>query len=317
MKKTALIFTIIILSVLLLASCKGKDKSQATGFIGGQEGLKASIAIESTSGGNKVYDAGVDLFKIDITLENKGEGFLESSDVLTTLSGISYEAFSIVNPTLSNTLPLPGRRREPGGTTDPSKTIIQYDANYKPDADADRNVDIVTDFCYKYQTISLAGVCLKKRVTGPTTGELCKIEEVKPTDTSGSPLKVARSSERPAGEQKVHVLLEVENVGKGTLYLPDYLSKGECVDSVDDKNKINVKVELPDYLTQSPAMIKCAGLEGNEGTLNIIQNKIQLSCEIDTTTIGQETAFETPLRVTFSYVYKDSVKTTITVKSSI
>lgn len=316
MRKITIIF-MILLVLLLLTACNKKQKTQATGFIGGEEGLKATIAIESTSGGNKVYDAGVDPFKIDITLENKGEGFLESGDVLTTLSGISFDAFSIVDQTQKNTLPLPGRRREPSGITEPSQTIVQYDANYKPDADADRNVDVVVDLCYKYQTTTLTDVCLKNKVTGPTTGELCKIEEVKLTDTSGSPIKVKRASERPAGEQKVHVLIEAENLGKGNLYQKDYLTSGSCVDSVDDKNKLHVKVELPDYLSQSPTIIKCAGLNGNEGDLSVIQNKIQLSCEIDTTSIGQETAFETPLRATFSYVYKDSVKTTITVKSSI
>ena len=317
MKKSTIIIILLIV-VLLLAGCKSKQKTSGAGFIGGKEGLKATLAIESTSGGNKVYDAGVDNFKIDLTLENSGEDDVDPNEVLVTLERINFDAFGIDNPTQSNTLPLPGKRKEASGVTAPSQTIVQYDAVYGPDDDADRNVELLANFCYEYETKArVSGLCLKNKVTGPSSGTACRIDEVKAVENSGSPFQVKTFTESPAGEKKVAVFLQAENAGKGIIYNKDYLSKGKCIDSDSDKNKVYVKVELLDFLDISSSMIKCSGLNNNEGLVTVIQNKLQLRCEIDTSLISQETAFETPLRATFNYVYKDSVSTTLNIKGSI
>lgn len=315
MKKQILVF-ILILSLLVLAACKSGPRTSATGFIGGKEGLSPSLSIESTSGGNKVFDAGVDPFKIDVTLQNKGEDDVAENEALVTLDGINFNAFQIRDQTQRNTLPLPGLRREAGQVTSPSQVILQYDANYKPNEDADRTVGLAANICYKYQTISrIKDLCLRKRITGPSSNASCNIDETKLAENSGSPFQLKTFNERPAGENKINIWLEAENQGKGTLYNKDYLSQGKCIDNDADKNKVYVKVELTEF-QNSGNLISCSGLNGNAGFVNVIQNKIQLSCNIDTTSF-QETTFNTPLRLSFDYVYKDSVSTTLTIKSSI
>ncbi len=319
MKKKLLIFLILLFSLLLLSACNGgKKKTTGTGFIGGTEGIAAELAIESTSGGNRIFDTGVDPFRILVTLENRGEHDVIEGNAFITLSGISFEAFSIRDQTQRVEIPLLGLRKEGTGVTDPLQTIVIYDANYKPDAEADRPVDLVADYCYEYQTISrVADLCLKKRVTGPSPESICNIDGEKVAENSGSPVKVNKVIERPAGEQKVNVFLTAENVGPGTIYSPDFLAGGQCTSDEEKKNKIHVKVVLSDFESQSASAVICGGLESNEGEINVINNKVQLSCQIDTSFLAQETAFVTPLRATFSYVYKDSVSTTLTVKSSI
>lgn len=318
MRKT-IIIAILLISVLFLAACKGQEKTTTSGFIGGKEGLKGTLVVESSSGGNKVFDRNNDLFRINLNLENKGEDSVEANEVLVSLSGVNLDAFQITTPTKSNSLPLLGRKREGGKVTDPTQTIVQYEANYKPVVEAETKANLVADFCYKYQTISRAtDFCLKNKVLGPSgTNPVCKIDEAKKPESSGSPVQVKELTERPAGEHKVNVFLVAENIAKGTIYQQDYLSKGKCVDSDAEKNKVHVKVELTDYPDKSASMIKCSGLNGNEGTVNVIQNKLQLSCEVDTTTITQETPFKTTLRVNFDYVYKDAVSTTLTIAPSI
>src|SRR3989344_1422755 len=266
MNKKTIIISILIISLLLLSACKTKAKTPSAGFIGGKLGLVGSLVIESTSGGNKVFDSGIDLFKIDLTLENKGEDDIAEGEVLVTLDGINFDAFQLTDPTQSNTLPLLGLKREAGGITNPSQIIIQYDANYEPDEDADRNVVLGANICYAYETISrVADLCLKNRVTGPSgVNALCKIDETKQAENSGSPFQIKTFSERPAGEKKVNVYLEAENVGQGILYKDDYLAKGKCIESDADKNKVYAKVELLEYLDQSAAMIKCSGFTANE-----------------------------------------------------
>ncbi len=317
MKKFIIVIAILVLA-LLLVSCSGKKKTTSSGFIGGSEGLSGALTIESASGDNKIFDGNSDPFKIDITLENKGEDDVAEGEVLVTLDRIPFNAFGISNPTKSNDIPLVGIKREGDSTTSASQVVVQYDAIYQSNEDADRNQDLAANFCYKYKTISrVSNLCLKNKVTGPTTGEACKVDETKTAENSGSPFQVNTFVERPSGEKKVSVFLEGQNVGTGTLYKREFLSQGRCVDVDSEKNKIYVKVELLDYLDQSKNMIKCSGINSNEGLVNVVQNKLQLWCEIDTNSITQQTAFETPIRVTFDYVYKDGVSTTLTIKNAI
>lgn len=315
-KNKVIIITLILLSLFILVACKSTSKTSASGFIGGKEGLSASLGIESTAGNNKVFDAGVDPFKIDVTLQNRGEHEVAENDIVVTLDGINFNAFQIRDPTQRNTLPLPPLRREAGKVTSPSQIILQYDANYKPDEDADRTVNLAANVCYKYETTSrVKNLCLRKRITGPAGNATCKVDETKPAENSGAPFRIQTFSERPSGENKIAIWLEAKNEGKGTLYSKDFLSEGRCIDNEAQKNKIYVKVELTEF-PNSANIINCSGLNKNEGFVNVIQNKIQLSCNIDTTSF-QDTTFETPLRLTFNYVYKDSVSTTLTIKSSI
>ncbi len=316
MKKQILIFILILSILFILVACKSSPKVSSTSFIGGKEGVSASLAIESTAGGNKIFDGGVDPFKIDVTLQNLGEHEVAENEALITLDGINFNAYQIRDPTQKNTVPLSKKRKEAGRVTTPAQTIVQYDANYKPDEDADRTVNFAANICYKYKTTSrVQDLCLRKRITGPSGNATCNVEETKGVENSGAPFQVKTFSERPAGENKIVIWIEAQNEGKGSLYTKDYLSNGKCIESDAAKNKVYVKVELTEF-ENSPNLISCSGLNKNEGFVNVIQNKIQLSCNIETASF-QETTFETPLRLTFDYVYKDSVSTTLTIKSSI
>lgn len=310
------VLLLILLSLVLLSACKGGgSKAPASGFIGGKEGVVSKIAVESSSSANTVLDNDLETFNIDITLENKGEYAIKESEAMVTLDGINYNAFQIANPTKLNEVPLEKLRKEADKVTSAFQNIIQYEARYKPDEDADRTLDIAANVCYKYQTISrVKDLCLKKKVTGPSSA-VCKVDEPKLQENSGAPFQVTSFAQRPAGENKVSVFLEALNQGKGAVYTKDFLSKGKCVDDDKLKNKVNVKVELTEF-TNSANLIKCSSLNGNDGTLSVIQNKVSLSCTIDTSGM-QDSAFETPLRVTFDYVYKDGVSAQLKIKNAV
>src|SRR3989338_2907468 len=101
MKKINFAITILILSLLILSACTGGNKNAPQGsFIGGKEGVSAAISIESTSGGNVIFDNNVDPFRIIINLQNKGEDEVAEGEALVTLDGINFNAFQIVDPTL-------------------------------------------------------------------------------------------------------------------------------------------------------------------------------------------------------------------------
>lgn len=318
MKKQILITT-LILSLFVLFSCTGGGSTgtSGSGFIGGSEGLSATLSIDSASGGNEVYDNNVDPFKINVNLKNNGEYDVAENTVVITLDGVNFNAFQIRDPTQRNTLPLPGLERQAEGVTDPTQAIVQYDANYRPDEDADRTITLASNICYQYRTVSrVQDLCLRKTITGPSNNASCQVTGIKTAENSGAPFRIKKFSERPQGVNTVQVWIEAENEGQGTLYSKDYLSEGQCIDNTEERNKMYVKVELTEF-ENSASMISCSGLAGgNEGFVNVIQNKIAVSCNIDTSNL-QETTFETPLRVTFDYVYKDSVSTALTIKSNI
>jgi len=317
MKIQNIIFVFMIVLVLFLAACtsSGNSKVTAGGFVGGKDGVSATMSIDSASGANKVLDSGAENFRILVTLQNKGEHTINENEALVTLDGINFGAFSIKDQTQRNVLPLPGMRIEAGKKTNPAQVVVPYDANYKTREDADRTATVSANVCYKYETISrVKNLCLKKQITSLGTTGACKIDETKVAENSGAPVQITTFSERPAGENKISVYIEGKNSGKGDLYSKDFLSQGKCLQNDQEKDKVYVKVELTEF-TNNPNLITCSGLTGNEGYVNIIQGSMALSCTIDTSGL-QETSFETPLRITMDYVYKDSTSTTITIKSS-
>ena len=132
MKKTILIAIILVSIFLVACTSGGTSKTTASGFIGGKEGLSTTLTIDSTSGGNKIFDNGVDPFKINVNLQNKGEHEVKESEVLITLDGVNFNAFQIRDPSQRSILPLSGLRKEAGKVTAPAQTIVEFDANYKP-----------------------------------------------------------------------------------------------------------------------------------------------------------------------------------------
>ena len=316
MKINKSVFAFLLLSLFILAACTGGgQKTQQAGFVGGKEGLSAAMSIDSASGGNKVLDAGGESFRILINLQNKGEHTVPENDVLVTLDGINFNAFSIRDPTKRNVVAMSGVRLESGKKTNPSQIPIAYASNYQTDEDADRTTNIAANVCYKYQTISrIRNLCLRKKVTNAAPNAVCKVDETKLAESSGAPFQITTFSERPGGENKVNIYVEAKNNGKGIMYNNDYLNQGKCIDSDKDKNKVHVKVELTED-KNSAGSISCSGLVGNEGVVNIIQNSMQLSCTLDTSRLQDQT-YETPLRIAFDYVYKDSISTTLTIKNS-
>jgi len=314
MKK--LLLSILLISLLLVAACTtGTKKTPTSGFVGGKDGIVSKITVESSSDNNQVLDDNKETFNINVNLENKGEYSVKEGEAMVTLDGINYNAFQIPNPTKLNEVPLEKLRKEADKVSAASQTIIQYDARYLPNEDADRTLDLAANVCYKYETISrVKDLCLRKQVTGvPST--TCKVDEAKVSENSGAPLQVTTLVKRPAGENKISVYIEAMNNGKGILYSKDYLANGKCVDNDKEKNKVYAKVELTEF-QNSASFIKCSSMTNNEGQLNVIQNKVSLSCTIDTSSM-QDNAIETPLRVTFNYVYKDGITTQLKIKSVI
>src|SRR3990167_5711985 len=118
--------------------------------------------------------------------------------------------------------------------------------------------------------------------------DVCIIYEDKGISNSGAPVQVMTLSERPAGTNQVRVIFEIENKGKGVSYLKDTFSGSVCLESGNrvKENKVNVLVSSDDDVT-----ITCNKLNDQaQGEVRLVENKVILSCDIDTSRL-QDTTF--------------------------
>ncbi len=320
MKKWFIIIAII--SLLVIAGCNTGSKTPVSkgGFIGGSEGLVAKINMEPS---NEILDNNIQPFRIVLQLTNNGEYSIETNNIIATLDGIDLDAHQIQQKdgTSRNIGPLEKRRLEAGKVLPGTHDLIIFDGNYKNDIPADTPEDLTVNFCYKYQTLSIANSCLNKNPALYSPEAKCKVTEQKPVSNSGSPIKVSLASQRPTGTNEISFDLHFENAGKGQVFDPSFLAKGKCSEpftsDISLKDKIHVKVEFPD----GNPPVKCNRFSDTSvGTLLLIgaaktNAKAVLSCRVDTKSL-QDTAFVRQLKVTTDFVYKDSVATKVTIKST-
>ena len=315
MKKSLTILLILLVSIFVVACGTKSNNVSKTGFIGGKEGLISTLSISSSSTkANEIFDNNSEPFQVALNLKNKGEATVKAGDVIIELNGIDLSAFQISEKDgVSKNLDQLDKSRVEGGKLLPvSETNIVYNANYKYNEPTDKTQDLGVNFCYKYQTLTTSDACLRKDITKTSTDAKCKVEEQKLAGNSGSPVQVTLINERPSSQNEVTFTVQVENLGKGTVYDQSFLSKNKCHEDKDDKNKLHISINFP----ENNPVIKCERFGGsNEGTLTMFQNKASVSCSVDTSSL-QETTFTKSLRVTSDYVYQDAISTKIVIKST-
>jgi len=308
---------IFSLSLVLILSACNNQKSTGTagfGFVGGTEALTSSFVTEEPP--NSVYDGDSNAFRISLQIENKGEYTVDTGELLATLVGIRYDQFQIKKGSLENIAPIEGARLEAGEVVYTGVTTdISYEAKYKGKVPADQSFDLGVNYCYKYQTDATADICLQKDVTRrPEETDKCSIEGEKTTGNSGGPLQVSSVRERPSGENKVQLLMLIENLGEGDVYDPSYLSEqSECVEQSDKKNKLKMKVS---FENENPE-VTCDIFDGkNEGTVSLIDGKQTVLCRVDTSSLTEPAPFTQRPNIVLDYVYKEHVSTKVTVQRS-
>lgn len=313
MKRGLLIF--LLIGLIFISGIKGCEKKDVIreGYLGGTEGLGISFADGEPP--EKVLDADTDPFTITLLLKNKGEFDIPEKGIAVTLTGINKDAFQISDLTKRNDDIITKSGLEQGKKVTGGQDEITYDSRYKEDLPTDFVHTIGANVCYRYRTGALAKICLRKEASSKEReNDVCIIYEDKGVSNSGAPMHVISLSERPAGTNKVKVILEIKNKGKGVSYVKDAFSSGPCLESgnKDKEKRVNVKVSSNDDVT-----ISCNKLDDKaEGVLRLVENTIILSCDIDTSRL-QETTFISPLEITLDYFYKDFVSKQITVENAV
>lgn len=306
---------VLLIGLIFLSGIKGCEKKEVSreGYLGGIEGLDISFAEGEPP--EKVLDANTDPFTITLLLKNKGESDISEKGIVVTLTGINKDAFQISDLTKRNDDAITKSGLEQGKTVTGGQDEITYDAEYRDDLPTDFIQTIGANVCYRYTTGALAKVCLRKEASARARdNDVCVIYEDKDVSNSGAPMQVMTLSERPAGTNKARVIFEIENKGLGVPYTKDTFSGGACLESGnrDNEKRVNVKVTSDDDVS-----INCNKLDGrSEGVLRLVEGKVILSCDIDTSRL-QESTFISPLEITLDYFYKDFVSQEITIENAV
>ncbi|MBN4049101.1 hypothetical protein JYT91_00620 [archaeon AH-315-M20] len=322
-------FTTIIISVitlLILAGCKGGGGGEATGsapktpFLGGTNGLDIELLQESPP--EEVTDGGTFPFQAVVILKNEGEFDLKRGDVKVDLIGILPEDFGVSSDDLRDKRPeddlSPKIRDAEGSIQDPIVTEVTF-----PDVDSffnfERSVTGNTififraDVCYKYQTKALSRICVLRDLINVDNDDVCDPSESKKVFSSSSPVRISSFKQTVTGKDKISFSFDVVHSGSGEVFkegdatsLPaDCPKDSRARREKENKVLINVDTGLPN--------VRCIGLsDGKSGFITLVNNKRTVTChqELD----PGRNDFETNVDITLDFNYRDDVEREVLVK---
>ena len=315
MKKLYLVLFLIFLLAFSGCASKKKQETSLGAFLGGTEGMSFLFVEEEPP--ETILDNSNQPFFITLQLKNEGEYSIKENEILTTLSGISYESFSITKASQrnQNSLEKGYLNKQTGEIIEGATDQISYEADYQEDLAYDLPFTISANVCYAYQTQAVAQLCLSKQPTRrPQKTDVCAITEEKEVGNSGAPVQITSFSQRAAGQNEVSVTFKVENNNKGETYNPNFINNiQDCVSDDREKNKVYIKVA-----SEQAIDISCPKLGGGkEGEVRLINDQTTVTCNIDTQGLAEATPFAGVMDILVDYTYKDNIATDLTVENAL
>lgn len=147
--------------------------------------------------------------------------------------------------------------------------------------------------CYRYQTIATASVCVDPDpYSTKVKNKVCNINQISMSSTQGAPIAVSKVEE-DVMSNKVRFKIYVSNVGGGSVFDGNSLSKCMNLDKYDSANNIvYVSGEI------SGTNIACQ----NNGQVNLRNGNGIILC--DAGMPADDAAYRTPLNIKLDYAYK-------------
>ncbi len=310
---------VILLSVLLAACNPGGTTTSGTAFVGGDKGL--DITFLEGSPPDEAFDAGQRPFDIVVQVKNVGEYDVAQDKVLIKVSGLSPNDFGVLPQDLVKraTEPLTKTQKDPTGDTVLEGSISTVDfvnLRYLPILSGPTTFPIRADVCYKYGTIAESTLCIKENPLNERENAVCKVNEEKPVDNSGAPIKITKLKEFAKGRDQVGFTFTIEKVAKeGEIFKPDT----DCnagTESIIDENKVFINVD------SRLDGLRCSGLSGGGDTYGYAtlyagtggSSGLSRAITCTQTLPPRVTAFPQLVRITLEYDFKDFVNREIVIK---
>ncbi len=308
-KKYAFMLLVFFVAVIAISGCtstttKTTNQTTTSAFAGGTNGLVISLLPGQPPA--QIFEK--QPFQIGVQIENKGEGTLISqADTITgaasfvygyiSLSGIDPTRFSttITKPITTDLQPVKkvGTSVIPGG-----QTQVIFTATAPDIVGAQAQYPLRVAAIYDYSAKAVSTVCLKEDIYQQTISgkELCKVSGSKTVSSTGSPVKVTVLEENPFG-----VLVTFQNVGGGYPFSVEGTTNAfpqkESDVKLTDKDRIYINKVL---LGDTDVTTSCTSAAGQK--LYVINNKAQLSCNINMGGRAAETVEQLTIEYRFGYI---------------
>jgi len=303
----------LITTVIFIAGCgsSGGDSKTSTttknAYIGGTNGMTMKFVEGSPPA--EVYDKGTYPFDVSVKLENKGEYKVAKNKIKVKILGIDPVEFSSPVMQKNPDEDMDSTHLGPEGET--ISGTVSYmtfsNFNYKGTAGSRQQFPLWADICYEYGGEAQSMICVRENMLG-TTDTVCKVNEVKKSESSSSPVQISQFQENAAGKDKLTFSFVVEHKGTGAIYALDK----ECDETPVNKNKVFLKVDVKDMTG-----LTCTGLEGggaSEGYVRLEDGKRTVRCTLSTA--GAKGDFDKSVKVFATFKYKEHIEQTLLVKPS-
>lgn len=298
MKNKILVVSILLISLLLITSCKQGNKNQDTkgAFIGGTQGVTANfepLGVEE-NGVYSIFDT--ESFPIEVTLQNKGEYDLQASDVTVELLGPAQSEFSgIPSNVLKNRAVI--EKISDLVLTGGEETITFGDeVKYTSPIRGVTERTWFANIDYNYRTtVIIPEVCLKEDLRD---NRVCTVEENKKFFVSGAPIQINSIVEDTAGKGIMALRIKLSNVGSG---------------KVTKQNENFGVTERLTYSLDDPNWECKSGGRTNEARL--ISGSAEIVCKLKTA-LPVGTIATKQVTLNFDYKYRDIIQEKLRIKES-
>jgi len=304
----------ILVTALFLTGCEQAEETTVLDgpYVGGSEGLKFSF--QEYEPPQTVLDDSQEDFFITLVVKNMGEYTIPEEGIIASLSGIDANAFGLNSLSTVSEIPVTGVANDQGYFIEGGEELLEFDeAEYVNDVAASFDVTLRADVCYEYETEALAHLCLKENVVKKSIEDVCETNNPElGVYNSGAPIQVSGLRQKAVGANRVQIVFTVQNVGGGLVYLPETFTES-CKGMDDNIDKLKVTLRNP----QDNFEAECSAFgKSDSGELRLVNGRKEITCNIDTTDL-QEVSYQDLLIIDLKYMYRDHVRTSLTVQNAL
>ncbi|MBT4716588.1 hypothetical protein HOB85_01315 [Candidatus Woesearchaeota archaeon] len=308
-----ILIALMAFALVFVSGCGGGEVSTLSSpYYGGSQGIIASFepvgGTSQASTTNAVFEG--EIFPVDIQVLNKGEYTLEAGELIASIKGINLAEFgSALNGEVSNPMIIErvSEFLPEGGTEflnfgEAAMTNVPgtfYEANFFAEID------------YHYQThIALPQVCFKEDLRDE---RICDATQpALPVFSSGAPIIATKASQKPAGQGRVMVEVEIANVGTGK-------ARVDSVTDVDpryDEVTFQLVQTAGDQVTwECTSRGSGAIAPGQPATARLSQGAVYIRCR--SSPLPDKALYTSQMDLILDYWYQDIIGQTITVNSDV
>src|SRR3989344_4929497 len=291
MKKSALVFVLVVLLSCTQFNQGTEKKEPTTGYRTGSQGLLLTFLPNLPP--PRVFDR--DPFNVVIQVENIGTGRVGNGLDRLYISGFDH---NIITGIGTDGLPLPLLKGRTQYINRGGVDAITFRGTIRSltEKRIDRyNPTILATACYNYETIASAQVCIDPDPFAPTSNERVCTPTAVGTGSQGAPVAVSNVLVDPA-PGRTRFTINIQNVGGGSVFRNgnQYLAKcspynpGLAFDELDF-------VQVSDIIISGSSIkSSCKPLDAS-GHLRLTSGNGQIFCELDAPQ-GQ-TPYLTPLNI--------------------